>query len=128
MEKLKDLLKDNGITQAELSRRIGVNTNNVQRYINGERTPAYDTLVKIAVALDLPLRDLLTVEEMEKFQIFKNEEDEVAYHLRELESLGYGNLEGLRNTLQMEIDQKPATTRPYLNRLVKFVIDEIYKE
>lgn len=46
--RISELLNKSGMTQRELAEKIGVTAASVHRYINGDRTPEYSTIVKIA--------------------------------------------------------------------------------
>lgn len=46
--KIKDLRKDNSITQEELAKNIGVSTSMVGMYETNARKPSYEVLIKIA--------------------------------------------------------------------------------
>ena len=52
MNRLKDLLTRKGLTQAEISRRTGIDTYRVSRYVNRCANPGPQTLAKFAAALE----------------------------------------------------------------------------
>ena len=54
--RIKEILKEKGITQKELAEIIGVAEISLSRSINGN--PSLDTLNKIALALNVPISDL----------------------------------------------------------------------
>lgn len=63
MEYLKTALKAKKMTQRELGRRIGCGESTISQYVNGKRSPDYETLLKIAEELDCSVDYLLRGEE-----------------------------------------------------------------
>lgn len=51
--KLRNLLKEKGISQRELARRTGITAATICRYCNGSKTPGSKAIIKIAEALDV---------------------------------------------------------------------------
>lgn len=56
MLRIKDILKDKGITQVELAEKMGISQVGLNRMINGN--PTVETLIKISEALDVDIREL----------------------------------------------------------------------
>lgn len=56
---IKDARKDHSMTQAELAQKVGLATITIRQYESGAREPKFDTLRKIAQALDCELTDLV---------------------------------------------------------------------
>lgn len=58
-----DLLKqarlEAGLTQADLAKRMGVTPQYISQYETGKRRPKYETIKKIAYALEISLADLI---------------------------------------------------------------------
>lgn len=50
-----------GMTQKELGEACGINEANIRKYENGRQNPKYETLQKIASALDVNVTDLLGI-------------------------------------------------------------------
>lgn len=44
-----------GLTQKELGKRCGINEANIRKYESGRQNPKYETLQKIAIALEIPV-------------------------------------------------------------------------
>lgn len=65
--RIKELLKEKRCTGKELAERIGINRVTMVNIINGKSNPSFDTIVKIADALDVPL-----------WQLFASKEDATA--------------------------------------------------
>lgn len=57
-EKIKQYRKLKGLTQEELAKNSGLSTMSIRRYESGERIAPQETLLKIAKALGVHLRDL----------------------------------------------------------------------
>lgn len=57
--KLKALLKERGMRQAELARRLSSTQVSVCRYVNGQRIPTVDVAVLIADALNVSMDELI---------------------------------------------------------------------
>ena len=58
-ENIKKLRKNKGLTQDKLSEITKISIASIQRYESGKRQPNIQTLNKIAIALDVPLNELL---------------------------------------------------------------------
>lgn len=58
-ENIKHHRKENGLTQEELGALIGISGVAIMRYEKGQREPKQETLMKIAKALGVHLRDLV---------------------------------------------------------------------
>lgn len=62
-EKIKELRKENGITQEELAKNIDVSTSMVGMYETNARKPSYEVLIKIAKYFEVSTDYLLNTEE-----------------------------------------------------------------
>lgn len=58
MLRVKDILKEKGMTQKELATKIGIAEISLSRSIATNGNPTLDTLTKIANALDVPVEEL----------------------------------------------------------------------
>lgn len=67
--KIKTLREELKITQAELARLSGLSEISIRKYEKGERNPKFETLVKIAVALNVSVNSLLEHETGAPFPI-----------------------------------------------------------
>ena len=56
--RLKEVLKEKGTTSKELSELLGISETSISRIINGTQTPKLETLLNIATALNVDIRDL----------------------------------------------------------------------
>ncbi|WP_454053411.1 helix-turn-helix domain-containing protein [Clostridium sp. Marseille-Q7071] len=62
-ERIKELRKENGITQEELAKNIDVSTSMVGMYETNARKPSYEVLIKIAKYFGVSTDYLLNTEE-----------------------------------------------------------------
>lgn len=62
-----------GLTQEELARQCGVATITIRQYESGKREPKYDTLERLADALDVPLEVLLGIGDSVKTKLAPKE-------------------------------------------------------
>lgn len=52
-------IKNGGITQTELAKRLGITQSTVAHYVKGDIFPALDTFTNICILLDLDANDIL---------------------------------------------------------------------
>ncbi len=64
--KIAEAIKQSGLTQSEIARRVGVKHPQISCYIHGKKMPALDTLAKLCAVLDLDANEILCVNEFEK--------------------------------------------------------------
>ena len=62
-QRLKKVMKKNGITQRELSDMSGIPEHCISRYVSGERVPHVKNLVKLTKALNTTTDYLVGLEE-----------------------------------------------------------------
>ena len=56
--RLKEILKEKGVTSKELAFRTDVTENAISMIINNKRQPRFELLVKISTTLDIDIKDL----------------------------------------------------------------------
>lgn len=61
--RIKEILKEKGITSKELATKLGVTSGAISQYISENGNPNLKTLEKIATALNVPLWSLLVSKE-----------------------------------------------------------------
>lgn len=61
-DRIKAARKASGLTQKELGVRMGVSDASIAQYESGERNPKYETLCRLANALEIKVSELLPVE------------------------------------------------------------------
>ena len=62
-ERLRQSLKDSGISQVKLAKKIGMSQGIVNNYCTGRREPSLDALILICKALDESADYLLGIED-----------------------------------------------------------------
>ena len=85
-DRLKDVRKNAGLTQAQLSEKLGITAQSYSQYETGKRNPKSETVQKIAKALGVDV-DVLrpTKEEKELFEkAAKSITDEQKYKIEEM--------------------------------------------
>lgn len=50
--RLKEVLKEKGLTQSDLARAIGTDRSSINRYVHGRTIPSFRTMSKIAKVLN----------------------------------------------------------------------------
>ena len=68
--RLKELRKENGITQSELAKSLNVSRSSIAMYENGDRIPSYETLEAISDFFNVSILYLLGKESLD----YSNEE------------------------------------------------------
>ena len=58
--RIKDVIKEQNAKAKELAERVGISRENITNIINEKSKPAFDTLVKISEALNVPLSELFS--------------------------------------------------------------------
>lgn len=73
LERLRDILKERGLTLKAFSEMSGISQPNLSNYINGNISPTLETIDKIAKSLNLDIQDLFpkNKEDIELFAKFK---------------------------------------------------------
>lgn len=56
--RIKEILKDQGITNISLADQVGITRPNMSNIVNGKTKPSLDTLERIADVLNVPFTDL----------------------------------------------------------------------
>lgn len=56
--RIKEICKDKGITLNDLAEKIGVSQPSISGIATGRQKPSFDTLEKLATALDIPVPEL----------------------------------------------------------------------
>ncbi|MDY3513709.1 helix-turn-helix transcriptional regulator [Riemerella anatipestifer] len=72
MLRIKEILKEKGITQTEFAGTLGISQVGLNKLINGN--PSLSSLEKIANALNIPVRDLFTHSDNETPLYIQNEQ------------------------------------------------------
>ena len=59
--KVAEAIKQSGLSQSELARRLNIRQSNISHYVKGDKLPALDTLANLCVILDLDANEILCV-------------------------------------------------------------------
>ncbi|MDR7832303.1 helix-turn-helix transcriptional regulator [Riemerella anatipestifer] len=74
MLRLKEILKDKGVTGKELANKIGLTETSISRIVKNEQFPNAKTLKDISNALNIPVRDLFAHSDNETPLYIQNEQ------------------------------------------------------
>lgn len=66
-----ELMKQHGLTQKELSKKINVTEASMSRYVKGDRIPRIDVLVKLADVFNISIEYLQGLKEVNEFDEIK---------------------------------------------------------
>ena len=58
-EKIAQAIKNSGLTQTELSKKLGISQQTVSHYVKGDKLPALDTFANLCAVLDLDANEIL---------------------------------------------------------------------
>lgn len=61
--KLAEAIKNSGMTQTEIAKKLNIRSTQISSYIHGRKMPALDTLANLCVVLDVDANDILCVED-----------------------------------------------------------------
>ncbi|MBE5731422.1 MAG: helix-turn-helix transcriptional regulator [Clostridiales bacterium] len=67
--KICEAIKQSGLTQTELAKRIGVVQQTINQYISGRALPALDTFATLCEILDLDANEILCIRRSESDRI-----------------------------------------------------------
>lgn len=59
VERVRDLMYEKNMTQREMANKTGIGTNNISQYLNGDKTPSVNVLLKICDALECTMDKLV---------------------------------------------------------------------
>lgn len=78
MLKIKEILKEKGITGKDLAKELNITENAFSLIVNGKRQPRFELLADIAKILDVDIRDLFVpTKETDGVPIYIKEGDEL---------------------------------------------------
>lgn len=61
-EKLAEAIKQSGLTQTALAKRLGISQQTVSHYIKGDKMPALDTFANLCTILEIDSNEILCIE------------------------------------------------------------------
>ena len=56
-----EAIKQSGLTQTELARRLGIGQQQISCYLHGKKMPALDTFAKLCAVLDVDANEILCI-------------------------------------------------------------------
>lgn len=65
-EKIIQSIKESGLTQTELAKKLGIKQPTVGQYLSGRAMPALDTFANLCAVLDLDPAEILCLSEFNK--------------------------------------------------------------
>ena len=65
--KLVEAIKQSGLTQTDLAKKVGVSQQQISIYLKGKNLPALDTLSRLCTVLDLDANEILCVERPKEY-------------------------------------------------------------
>ena len=107
-ELIKKIRKEKKMTQKQLSEKCGIADSNIRKYENGKQFPKWETLERIAKALDVDVFDLIEYDEGptddQLLEIYGEQADKEGLEQEVLEKFRLLNIEGQRKAIdQVEI-------------------------
>ena len=57
---LANAIKQSGMTQTELGKKLGVSQQTISHYLKGDKLPALDTFANLCAIIDVNPQDILT--------------------------------------------------------------------
>lgn len=74
-EKIKEAIKQSGMTQTKIAKLIGVKQQTINCYLSGKANPGLDTFANLCAVLDLDSEDILCIKDFNK-----NNESKIEIH------------------------------------------------
>ena len=106
-ENIRNLRKQNGITQKELAKRSGIAEITIRKYENNDRQPKIEQIEKIAKALEVLPVDIMGVDYFDK-KIDSEKTSQRIKFIQYIESIGY---EIQDDKVTTEWDENPDGTK-----------------
>lgn len=63
-KRVAEAIRQSGLSQTEIGKRLGVSQQSVSHYVKGDKMPALDTFANLCVVLDIDPAELLCTEEV----------------------------------------------------------------
>lgn len=58
-DNITEAIRNSGLTQTELARRLGIGQQTISEYLHGKSMPALDTFANLCAVLDLDANEML---------------------------------------------------------------------
>lgn len=65
-DKIAEAIRESGLTQTALAKRLGVSQQTIGQYLSGRAMPALDTFANLCAVLDLDPAEILCLNEYDK--------------------------------------------------------------
>lgn len=59
--KIRDVIKQSGLTHTEIARQLGITQQTVSHYVKGDKLPSLDTFANLCAVLDLDANEILCI-------------------------------------------------------------------
>ena len=60
-EKLQEAIRNSGMTQTEIAKKLNIYQSAVQQYLSGRAMPALDTFANLCILLDIDANEILCI-------------------------------------------------------------------
>lgn len=60
-KRVAEAIKQSGLTQTEIARRLGIGQQTISHYVKGDKMPALDTFANLCAVLDVDANDILCI-------------------------------------------------------------------
>lgn len=60
-QKIKEAIKQSGLSQTEIAKKLGISQQTVSHYVKGDKMPALDTFANLCVILDVEPSEILCI-------------------------------------------------------------------
>lgn len=102
-DRLKEARKNAGLTQAQLSEKLGITAQSYSQYETGKRNPKMETLQKIAAALNIKLSELVPMSDTLDWAVEKIEENRIIREYSALDAAIKENLDKMNESAKKKV-------------------------
>lgn len=102
-DRLKEARKNAGLTQAQLSEKLGITAQSYSQYETGKRNPKMETLQKIAAALNIKLSELVPISDTLDWAVEKIEENRIIREYSALDAAIKENLDKMNESAKKKV-------------------------
>ena len=102
-DRLKEARKNAGLTQAQLSEKLGITAQSYSQYETGKRNPKMETLQKIAAALNIKLSELVPMSDTLDWAVEKIEENRIIREYSALDAAIKENLDKMNQSAKKKV-------------------------
>ena len=102
-DRLKEARKNAGLTQAQLSEKLGITAQSYSQYETGKRNPKMETLQKIAAALNIKLSELVPISDTLDWAVEKIEENRITREYSALDAAIKENIDKMNESAKKKV-------------------------